>query len=593
MKKIIAFALSILTLMSVLTSCASISPNDKEKGAIIPVYFSSRVRTLDPMYAYLDDAGVKLLGLLYEGLFSVDEDGDIVNALCKSYTTGINREGDFYMEIKLNLTHWSDGRSVTADDFVFAWKRIIEPSSSSEAASMLFDIKNAKACKSGDASIDDFGAVATEPQILTITFEKEIDVEAFKKYLASPALVPLREDKVSRLKDWGSFYATIATNGPYYAKIFVPGEDSMILERSIYYYRDVESETQKLDKYVKPYRFKIYFCTADEALEMYNKGEIVYISELPLSAREEYKDKVTENETMSSATLYLNTTKAPFDNADVRKALSLAIDRNELVNIVKFASVSGGVVPSKVFDTKKGTSFRKEGGTLISASANMDEAKSLINSANVTVKDFTVTIREDETSNAVAEYVKKVWGELGFNVTIEAVGSKYHMDHDYDQYTDLFSKAYYDRDFDVILVDALATSVDAFSTLAPFAGAYSGASVDFSESTTVKPGVTGYMSSEYDAKIDAAYNESDSAKRASLLHEAEKLLMNDMPVIPLFVYKDAYLASDDFDDFSQNYYAVLNLNDATLDDYEDYQVYKDVYSPEEDTVAVDDSTAAE
>lgn len=591
MKKLLALTLCLLMLVPLVTGCAHIKQGADEKGAIIPVYFSSPIGTLDPMYAYLDDAGARILGILYEGLFKINEKGEIQNALCKSYKTGTDRDGDFYMEITLNTTHWSDGRSVTADDFVFAWKRIIEPSSNSEAAAMLYDIKNARDCKLGDCSIDDFGAVSTEPQVLTITFEREINVEQFKEYLASPALVPLREDKVSRLPDWGSFYATTVTNGAFYPKIFVPGDDSMIMERSIYYYRDLDSETQKLDKYVAPYRFVVYFCTPEEALEKYENGEIVYMSDLPLASRVDYEKKVTKTETLSTATFYLNTAKAPFTDANVRKALSMALDRNEIAKLVTYAAPAEGLIPSKVFNTTKGTSFRKEGGSLISSSADLEGAKKLLAGASVTEKAFTITTRDDETSKAVAEYAAKVWGELGFDVTIKPLTFEYNVKLDYDQYTDLFSKAYYAKDFDVMLVDALATSTDAFSSLAPFAVPYSGAAIDLaSQDYTSKPGITGYSNAAYDAKIDEAFASLDKVTRAKALHEAEKILMDDMPIIPLFVYIDAYVNNKDFSDFGMNYYAALDLKEAELNDYKDYQEYKDVYS-EDTTLPVVVTTA--
>lgn len=609
MKKFLALSLCLLMFLSVFAGCAKIKQGAYEKGAIIPIYFSSPVNTLDPMYAYLDDAGAKLLGMLYEGLFRVNSKGEIENALCKSYKTGTDRDGDFYMEITLNETHWSDGRSVTADDFVFAWKRIIEPSSNSEAAAMLYEIKNARACKLGDASIDDFGAVAMEPQVLTITFENKIDIEIFKQYLASPALVPLREDKVSRLPDWASFYATTATNGPFYPKIFVPGktptapEDdettkSMILERSIYYYRDLDSEIQKLDAYVSPYRFKIYFCSPEEALAKYEAGELVYMSDLPLSARADYSKKVTKNETLSTATFYLNTAKAPFDDANVRKALSVALDRNEITDLVTFAVPAEGAVPSKVFNTKKGTSFRKEGGPLISAEGNLEEAKKLLAGADLGTKEFSLKIRDDETSMAVAEYAADVWGKLGFTVNIEVLDVEYHSDLDYDQFADLFSRAYYAKDFDVMLVDMLASSTDAFSTLAPFAVPYSGGAIDLSSGDySAKPGVTGYSNSSYDAKIDEAFASQDRAVRAAALHEAESILMDDMPIIPLFVYQDAFVCSKAFTDFSRDYYTAPDFKEAELDDYKSYQEYKDVYDPEETTLpevsaSVPETTAA-
>ena len=121
MKRTIALLIALLMLAGALAGCDKIAQDAEDKGAEIPVYLSTEMFTLDPAYAYLDEASVKILGLLYEGLFNMGADGKPEKALCKSYTSGIDRDGNFYMEFTLNDTKWNDGRSVSANDFVFAW----------------------------------------------------------------------------------------------------------------------------------------------------------------------------------------------------------------------------------------------------------------------------------------------------------------------------------------------------------------------------------------------------------------------------------------------------------------------------------------
>ena len=618
MKKILALLLCAIMLCGVLAGCrGSISQDAEDKGALIPIYLATEIYNLDPAYAYLDEAGAKILGLLYEGLFEMDENGKPQKALAKSYTTGTNRDGEFFMEITLNDTKWSDGRGVSANDFVFAWKRIIDPEFTSEAASMLYDIKNARDCKAGLISIDDFGVVASETKVIEITFEREIDVDNFIEYLCSPALVPLREDKVTRLDDWASYYATMVTNGPFYPKLFEPGTGSMTLERSIYYYRDMESESEKLDAYVTPYQIQILFCTPEEGLEKYNNGELVYMGELPIDSRAEYESKVKTTETLSTASYYLNTTKAPFDNADVRKALSLAIDRTALAEKIGYVIPAEGVVPSKVFDTDRKTSFREEGGALIEATANMDEAKSLVKKAGAKGEEITIKTRDNnQTDKAVAEFIKDAWTELGFKVKIEYLGYESYLNLEYQQYRDELREAYFAGDFDVIAIDMQAQSTQAFSTLAPFATDFSGSAIDLSgagledaevelpihgtapdyamellegedeesdEADTEKaddkkentfdaqPHVTGYSNANYNELIQKAFDEADEAKRAELLHEAEAQLVEDMPIIPLFVYEDAYLISKDLKKVGNKYFAYRDFTETTLKNYERFK----------------------
>ncbi len=571
MKKLIAFIMCIILLAGTFASCGGIKSTDEDKGAEIPVYLSGEIYNLDPAYAYLDDAAAEILALIYEGLFTYDEDGNPVKALCTDYKTYTNRDGEFVCEFTIADTKWSDGRSINANDFVYAWKRILEPEFNSKAASLLFDVKNARACKNGDISIDDLGVVAAETRVLMVTFEEEIAIEDFIDNLASPALVPLREDKANRLEDWASYYATMATNGPFYVKLFTPGDDVMVLERSIYYYRDIEKENEALNKYVEPYRINIMFEKADKALEAYNADELVLNSEIALSARADTEAELLD--TMSTATYVFNTQRAPFDNADVRKALSLAIDRTELVNIVTYAKAAEGIIPEGISDTSAKDSFRENGGVLIEAAANMAEAKKLIPEIAEEDKVISLTVREgNETDLAVAEYAKGQWEQLGFTVEILELGYEHYTNIEYDQYNDLFYDAYAARDFDVIAIDSQMFSSTAFNELSTYSKNFSGGAMDLASGDfSAVTHISGYDNEEYDALIEEAFAEKDAAKRSELLHKAEEMLVEDMPVAPLFVYQNGYIISKDLSKIETTYYGAITFTDAKLSDYERFK----------------------
>ncbi|MBE6685987.1 MAG: peptide ABC transporter substrate-binding protein [Ruminococcaceae bacterium] len=569
MKKILALTLCLVMLVPVLAGCGKIKPTDDDKGAEIPVYLTDPVFNLDPAFAYLDDGAVEILQMVFEGLYTLDAKGKPREAMCNGYKTFTDRDGNFVCEFSLNETKWSDGRYVTAGDFVYAWKRILEPGFSSPAASLLFDIKNARACKNGDVTIDDLGVVAIETRVLQVTFERKIDIEQFIMVTASPALVPLYEDKVNRQENWASSYVTMATNGAYFVKLFTPGSDSLVLERNIHYYRDAE-KARFLDTKVKPYRINIHFNTPEEALAEYNKGEIVLNSNLALSARSSASG-VETLETLSTHTYVFNTRKAPFDNADVRKALSLAIDRDELVKQIVYAEASEGIIPTGVFDTSKKTSFRENGGKLISTKADMTEAKKLAKGADVT--EFTLTIREgDVIAATVAEYAVKQWKQLGFDVTVVTKGFTRADENEYEQYNDDYTDAYLAGDFDVIATDSTMLSTYAFADLACFAKPFSGGALDLA-SGNYDPvtHVSGYDNKEYDELIEKAFAEKDASKRSKLLHRAEEMLCEDMPVAPLFTYDNVYAVSKDLKKFKTTYYGGMTFVKSKLKNYEDYK----------------------
>ena len=573
MKRFLCLLLCLLMAAALLAGCADEDGKKKEedKGAIIPVYLSSPVGNFDPAYALHDNAGSKYIGLLYEGLFRLGKDGKLEKAIAKSWKIREVPEDEYYMmEIELNTTYWSDGRQVAADDFVFAWKRLLEPEFQSEAASLLFEIKNARAVKDGDLTIDDLGLYAADTSVLQIEFERKIDYNQFLENTASLALVPLREDAVVKLVDWGSNSATMTTNGPFILKKIVYGADTFTLERielerNVYYFRNVERDALK--KSVFPYRFVIDFTkNVEEQAAAFDAGEIYLNANIPLSRRDAMSVELSD--TMSTATVVFNNAKAPFDKPEVRRALSMAIDRNALVNTVKYAKAAEGFVPAGTFETTQGTSFR-DAGAVINAAGDIAGAKSLLSGAGVSGGSFEITIRaNDEVFAAVAAACVDAWSQLGFTVTIKELQMEYHIENEYDQYRDNFEVAYRSADFDAILVDYYA-STNPFGTFASFSRPFSGGAMDLatgSEYANV-PHICGYVSDSYDALIESAHAETDRAARAAILHQAEAALASDMPVAPLFNYQLAYAISGELSKVGVKSDGYLTLTKARLKDY--------------------------
>ena len=215
-------------------------------------------------------------------------------------------------------------------------------------------------------------------------------------------------------------------------------------------------------------------------------------------------------------------------------------------------------MPFKVDDANSKGSFRSEGGDILATSANAEEAKSLLKKAGVTKGSFTITTRDNETDVAVAEAAAEAWKALGFTVKVEKLGAKELPNKVANQsvvYEDLYTSAYKAGDFDVILVDYNALAPNAFSILAPFSADYSGNGTDmYSENYDKIAHVTGYSSKDYDALIEKAYTAESSEDELKALHEAEELLLKDMPVIPVVFQQDAFLSSKDVSGIKSTYF---------------------------------------
>ncbi len=579
MKRIIALVICALMILSSFVSCTTLEGDDK--GAVIDVYLTNEIYDFDPARGFNDASTSKLLSLVFEGLTRLDEDGNWEYALMDEYEITQDDDEAFKIKITLNDTRWSDSRPVQANDVVFAWKRILDPEFKCEAASLLYDIKNAYDVKLGDASIDDLGVAAIETYALQIEFEKKIDLDYFFRKTASLALVPLREDIVATNSNWAKKASSLITNGPFDVKKLSNG-DTLRLERSAYYYRDTE-EDGALDEYVIPYRIITHYDKADLSaqLESFLCGKIFYIGEIPLDKREEYSEYANAYDYPATHTYIFNENNEILAKPEVRRALSMAIDRNEIANIVKYAKPATGIVPPVTFDATNDTYFREVGGDLISTEADLSQAKSLLSSAGVRGGELTISIRNDEVDVAVADYVKGVWEELGFDVTVKKL--RYSVDNkDSTIIVDNYYTDYINGNFDVIAVDLTMLSSDAFSALAPYAVNYSGYGVNM-EPKKVKDEngketdvyesyghVSGYKNSEYDALFDRFFETADIAERTSILHEAEKMLIDDAVVMPVYFMQDAFMFSDVLDHIGSTYYG-RRFNNMKMDDYMSYK----------------------
>lgn len=565
MKKILALALCLLMLVPMIVSCED-DPNVK-KGATIEMYLGSNIYNFDPVTAYTDEAATRIFGLIYQGLFELNSKGKVQKALCKDYKVIEDEEHQTYkMHITINETGWSDGRAVSVDDVIFAWKRVLDPEKNYPMASLLFDIQNAKKYNNGDCSPDDVGLFPIDTDEFEIYFEGKINYDLFIENIASPLLTPLREDIVAKAEDgWATNVAIMVGNGPFAVRGFEPGK-KLNIQRNTFFYR---TSKQAEDKVVKSYKITIDLSkNPSKQLDLFDEKEIFFDSELAVASRAD-ASKVKTVDTQSVHTYYFNTNNELFKNAKVRQALSMALDREALASSIVYADPATGLITNGVFETKAGSSFRKNGGDILQTTADVSGAKKLLSEAGVKGGSFTLMIRDNEVDVALANAAKKSWESLGFKVEIKKTGfEKFTTSNEYEVYSDEFEKLFTAGEFDVAGLDLQMFSTDAFATLAQYAVGYSGNAIDLSlnsENYDPKPSVTGYNSEEYNKLIDEAYGlYNDRAARSAKLHEAETLLLKDLPITPVVVLKTGYKSSSKVKGYKFGYYGQLDFTKVKM-----------------------------
>lgn len=666
MKRFAALLLCVVMLASCFVGCSSL--DDEDKGQYFNVYLSNDIYDLDPANAYNNESLANVVGLMFDTLFKLDDDGKVQKSLVDDYWVEEDDNArEYTLWMRLKETCWSDGTAVSADDVVTAWKRLLAVDASYPAAALLFDIKNAKLAKEGECSIDDVGVVASEIDLVEVRFEQKIDYDHFLLNLTSVALAPLRNDIISKSDDWAKKPGTMVCSGPFRlsrvnvthalsgetymdtnwsevattadGKVYgKPGEEAksfaaawitdFSLERNNYYYRD--NEEDDLDETVKPYRINVdCSLTPEQVLEQYNEGVILYIGDVPLSLRtnETIASKVKVASTsMSTGSVLLNenalikrtesggeesTEVALFKDTKVRQALSLAVDRAALAAIAVYADAATGLIPTGVWETGASESgdlsgcsgcgisystktFRKANDAAYEYLSNdLAKAKSLLSESGIVPSEYSFSLtvnRYDDVQRALAEELVKFWGAegLGFNVTLSVRGTI--RNNDFYKYTeivpadmcdDLYAEALRSGDYEAIMVDYTAYSVDPVSMLAPFAKGYTGMATDMStdengvapETYEIPTHITGYDNEEYDALMKTIMEETKISARADDLREAEAILMEDMPIIPLVFHKSASVTSNKLEKLkNDNYYVQTSFTKAKMDE-DDYIKY--------------------
>lgn len=590
MKKALSLILCFIMVACVFVGCSK--PASNKDGALIDVYLTEPIYDLDPARCYDDASLMKIIPLLFEGFTRLDEKGKVEYALLKSYEEYIDPiTGKLTVELTLHDSAWSDGKMLQASDFLFAWKRILDPSANYSAASLLYDVENAYDVKNGDVSVDSLGVTAPAYNVLRVVFaNNEVDVEEFLKVLASPALVPVRSDKAVNTDYWAKSTMTLYSNGPFRIRA-LKWEEQFTLERNEYYRRDVDKE-EAYNKYVTPYRIVCNFVEEDELTALLDSNEIFFIGELPVSIRSQYEKEADTVSTLSTMSLAFNLNNELLDDAKVRQALSLALDRESIVDdILVFGEAADGLVPNTVKLGGSKKTFRSASGALISTTADVAKAESLLSSAGVSGGSITLTVKDNSQDVAVANYVASVWEGLGFDVTVEALSGAEVEDATY--YNDAVTEKYESGDFDVILLDVTALGANAASVLAPYATGYSGGGIDMNDpSYAVYPHASGYVSAAYTDIIKRAYETGDSATRDQILTEAEKMLMEDMPITPLVYLEDAYLVNENLSGLHYSVFGTVNFIDAELNNWKEFNGVVDEVKTD-DTAAEDaaDTTA--
>ncbi|MFA9466045.1 MAG: peptide ABC transporter substrate-binding protein [Velocimicrobium sp.] len=381
--------------------------------SVLNVHIDVEVASMDPQIA-TDGTSFEVLAAVTEGLYSVDEAGNAIMALAD--TVDKSEDGLTYT-YTLKDAKWSNGSPVTANDFVFAWRRIVDPAVASEYSFIaeIAGFKNAGAIIAGEKGTDELGVTAVDDKTLKI--ELDTPVPFFESLLSFPTFLPVNEEFFTSCGDnFGTSPDTILANGPFTMKSYEPAATTIELAKNPDYYA-VDTIALGGIKYQ-------VIKDAQQAMLAYQNGDLD-IATLSGEQVEQFQADLEFHNIMAGYLWYIspNQTVAGLENLNLRKALALAFDKQAIVtNILKDGSiVADYAVPSLLATGPDGKDFRETTETYLST--DKEQALNYWEAAKkelgVDSLKYTMIVEDTESAQNVAQFIQAEIQTTLSGITIE------------------------------------------------------------------------------------------------------------------------------------------------------------------------------
>lgn len=522
MKKFAALFMSLL-MVFVMAACTAskdagseenTKDNGKKKAAGEKVLYMNNGQeptSFDPPIGF-DAVSWNALNNLMEGLTRLNKQHEPEAATAEKWD--VSADGKTYTFHIRDNAKWSNGDDVTANDFVFAWKRLLDPATGSGAAFLGYFIEGAEAFNTGKGTADGVKVKAVDTKTFEVTLTSP--QAYFLSVITNPCFFPINEKVAKANPKWFAEANSFVGNGPFTLAEW-KHDSNFVMKKNDKYW---DAKNVKLDK--------VDWAIIDDTnteYQMFQTGKLD-TSDVPSDLADKlFKEGKVKSEDQAGEYFYrFNLTKEPFQNLNIRKAFALAVDQEQMVNYVtknKEKPAYGFV--SYGFNDPSGKDFRKTNGDLIKT--DVKKAKELLKKGMEEegyskLPEVTLTYSTDDVHKKIAEALQQMFKEnLGVDLKLANMEAN------------VFATDQKALKFQLSRSSFLADYADPINFLENFQTGHS-------------MNRTGWSNKEYDQMIKDAKNESDEKKRFEIMYKAEKLLFAEAPIIPLHFYNQVYLQKD-------------------------------------------------
>ncbi len=501
MKKFMHFVL--LTICLALIGCGDTqSEGKRHQLQILSLNLGQEPPTLDPGLAG-DVTSMIILDMLFEGMTRMDENNIPQPAAAKRIE--ISPDGKRYT-FHLRQAKWSNGDPVTAADFEYGWKLHLQPAHPSQVCDYLYVIKNAREAKQGKVPLDEIGIYAVDDSTLIVDLENPAPF--FLELTQLGPFFPVHKATAENNPNW-AFEASSAyiSNGPFKLDSWAHHSQLEVIRNPFYW----DKETVKLSK--------ISMAMVEDShteLSMFEKGEIDWAG-MPISgplpfdamAALRAEGRLEANPLASNAYIVFNTEKPPFHNVKLREALAYAINRDEIVRNV----TQGGEIPATTplaypLTRIEGPGFQD--ADIITAQRLFNEALVELGMTRESLGELAFTYSPSFGDHQLIQAIQQQWlAALGIQIELKAYEWKVFLDKTQQ------------GDFGMLKIALLPGYSDPYSIL---------------HRLKEKDGrnITGWADPRFVAFINASEVTQNTVHRDEHLRNAEKVILEEMPFIPLY-----------------------------------------------------------
>ena len=493
-----------------------------EEAAVLRRGISAKVDTLDPHRSSAKWENIVIADMIV-GLMTITPDREVIPGVAESWETS---EDGLTWTFNLRESQWSDGEPVTADDFVYAFRRIQNPEIASQYSSLLYIVKNAAQVNSGELPPEELGVRAVDDYTFEITLEEPAPY--LLGLLTHYTTFPVPEHIVEQYGEAWIQPENIEVNGPYKLAYWRTG-DQLVSEKNPLYY---EADEVCFDRVA-------YFEIEDAAAveRRIEAGELDINNGFDGGRTEELETKFPGwvRTTPGLITTYwsFNSSQAPFDDVRVRKALAMALDREFIVDKV----LTPGYIPAYSFVPPKMSNYNVERPEVSFADMpreeRLAEARALLEEAGYGPDNrlsFEFIHRSTDDNPKAAPVAQANWNEIAPWVNAEILR----------QDTKVLYARLRQSDFEVADGAWVADFDDPINFLYLL------------DSETGQQNYGRYSNPEYDALLAEASRTRDLQARAEIFAEAEEMMLEDYPITPMWVQVTKNLVDPELTGWAEN-----------------------------------------